>query len=157
MNIKKHWLKSLAVAAVAAMASANASADVVAAVTANGGATLNEAPMNIPGMKTPAFAHPAGQLVATYSAECYAGEGPPSKSRNLVAVRIIVLDASGNQVATLSPQESVFCSAGSERGTHSFTGVATLPRGTYRVLVRARLGEERASGWVGPGSLVVLR
>ncbi|WP_157604151.1 hypothetical protein [Rhizobacter sp. Root1221] len=159
MNIKMNWLKSLAVAAVVAMASANASAVVVAAVTASGHVWLVDAPLTIPGMTTPAFTHPGGQVVATYSAECYAAEGPPASNSNLVDVDIVVLDTTLTQVAAFSPSQehSAFCSSGGAPGTFSMTGVANLPRGTYRVLVRGRFSEERASGWMGARSLVVLR
>jgi len=160
MNFKEHWLKSLAVAAVVAMASANASAEIVAAVTANGHFELQGTPINnVPGMATSAFAHSGGQLVATYSAECYAAEGPPYSNTNSVTVAIVVFDTAGNQVAMLSPANftSAFCSAGGGPGTFSITGVGTLPRGTYRVQVRGRLTEQRLTGWMGARSLVVSR
>jgi len=159
MIIRKHWLKSLAVAAVVAMASANASADVVSAVTAKGRYPLLNTPTSIPGMITSAFTHPGGQLVATYTAECYAAEGPPSSNRNTVDVDIAVLDTTGQQLGLLSPSEvnTALCSSGSGPGTFAATGVVTLPPGTYRILVRGRFSEERTSGWMGARSLVVLR
>jgi len=157
---RKHWLKSLAVAAVVAMASANASADVVSAVTATGRYPIySSSPTNIPGMITSAFTHPGGQLVATYTAECYAAEGPVGSNRNTVDVDIAVFDTTNRQVGFLSPSEAntALCSAGSGQATFSTTGVITLPPGTYHVLVRGRYTQERASGWMGARSLVVMR
>lgn len=158
MNIKKHWLKSLAVAAVVTLVSANASADVVAAVTANGRYPLAPAPVGIPGMTTPAFGHAGGQLVATYTAECFAEVAAPYGPAR-VDVALLVQDEAGNGLATLSPTErqSYFCSSGGAPATFSTTGVGTLPPGTYRVVVRGGLLTDRASGWMGARSLVVMR
>ena len=144
MNIKMGKLKSLAVAAVVAMASANASAVVVAAVTATGHYTLPaDTPSTIPGTTTPAFSHAGGRVVATFSSECFAGDAPPASNLNIVDVDIVVLDTSRTQVAAFSPTQdhSAFCSAGSGPSTSSVTGVTTLVAGTYRVLVRARYSE----------------
>ena len=104
MNTKKH-LKALAVAAVVSMAAANASADVVAAVTANGD-YIFDAPSGfpVPGMRTPSFNHPGGQLVAMYSAECAVSAEPnPAYGPAFVEVDIVVRDATVTPVATLSP------------------------------------------------------
>ena len=164
--MKKHWLKSFVVAAAVATASANASADVVAAVAANGHHWLLDAPLPVAGMTTAAFSHPGGQLVAIYSAECSAAAPHPAYSdRAVVDVDIMVQNMQGYYVATLSPsgQSSAFCSSVgspgvfSSPGTFSTTGVATLSAGTYRVVVRGRLNEERASGWMGARSLIVMR
>ena len=165
--MKKHWLKSIAVASLVAVASANTSAEVMSAVVANGHAWLVDAPLPISGMATAAFLHPGGQLVATYSAECSvaAPENPAFSDRGVVDVYIVVQNAQGQQVATLAPsgEYSAFCSSVGSPGkfsspaTFSTTGVGTLPRGTYRVVVRGGLNEERASGWMGPRSLVVMR
>ena len=158
MNIKKHWLKSLAVAAVVAMVSANASADVVAAVTANGRYALGPAVLVVPGMTTPAFAHSGGRLVATYTAECFAEVAAPYGPAR-VDVTIYVQNELGDNMAILSPtdQQSIFCSSGNAPSTFSMSGVGALPQGTYRVVVRGGLLNERASGWMGARSLVVLR
>ena len=164
---KKHWLKALAVAALVATASANASAEVMSAVVANGHSWLVDAPLPISGMTSAAFLHPGGQLVAIFSAECSvaAPESPAYGDRGVVDVNIIVHNMQGQYVATLSPSSeySAFCSSVGSPGkfsspaTFSTTGVGTLPRGTYRVEVRGGLNEERASGWLGPRSLVVMR
>lgn len=158
MKIKMHWPKSLAVAAVVAMVSANASAEVVAAVTANGRYPLAPAPLPVPGMTTPAFGHGGGQLVATYTAECFAEVAAPYGPAR-VDVIIVVQDEAGNNLATLSPTErqSYFCSSAGAPATFSTTGVGTLPPGTYRVVVRGSLLNDRASAWMGGRSLVVLR
>lgn len=162
MSIKKNWFKSLAVAAVVAMASANASADVVAAVTANGNYGWSEygGPYPIAGMSTSTFKHSGGQLIATYSAECALdanGSGP-----SFVYVAIRVYDATGNYVTTLSPTAGTtpFCSSSGERGFNNWgsfakTGVGTLPPGTYRVEVRGGINRGRGNALMGARSLVV--
>ena len=157
--MKTNWLKTLAAGAVIAMASANASAEVVSAVTAKGHHGLLDAPAPVAGMMTPVFKHSGGRLVAMYSAECSASV-PPQRDSAIVDVNIIVTNAADTQVlATLSPSDetSAFCSSGGAPGTFSTIGVANLPPGTYRVSVRAGLTQERASGWMGARSLVVMR
>ena len=160
MNIKKNGLKSLAAAAVIAMVSANASAQVVSAVTANGSYGLGPSVAPIPGMMTPAFSHPGGQLVAMYSAECTAFS-EPAYGLARVDVNIVVSDAADQVVAILSPTDNnvSFCSSGAATGSYSMTGVGTLPRGTYRVSARAGFVHlaKTQSGWMGARSLVVLR
>ena len=160
MSIKKNGLKSLAVAAVIAMASATASAEVVSAVTANGYHQLMDTPAPVGGMTSTVFKHSGGRLVAMYSSECGASVAPQYSDRAIVDVNILVTNAADSQVvATLSPSDgtSAFCSSGGAPGTFSTVGVSNLPPGTYRVSVRARLSHERASGWMGARSLVVMR
>ncbi len=159
MNMKKHWLKSLAVAAVVAMASANASADILAGVTAKGQHGLMDVIMPVAGMTTAEFKHPGGQLAATYTAQCYASkvEGQLA-DQALVNVEICVRSAAGGCAAVLSPTDAgaPFCAAGEMPRITSVTGLATLPPGNYRIMVRAQTQHQpRAHAWMGPRSLVV--
>ena len=163
--MKNNWLKCLAVAAVVSTASANASADVVAAVTANGNYTWTEygGPYRVPGMRTASFNHPGGPLVAIFSAEC-ALDSDPAYGPAFVDVEINVHDAKDNIVTSLSPSWTVspFCSSSgargfNNRGSFATTGVSTLPPGTYTVLVRAQINRGRGTALMGPRSLIVLR
>ena len=167
MNMKKHWLKSLAVAAVVAMGSANASAEVLAAVAANGRHGLHDAQAPIAGMSTKTFKHSGGPLVATYSAECSvsAPETSAYGDKGVVDVDITVSNEQGTQVlGRFAPtgDDSAFCSSNvpgksSAPGTYSITAVSTLPPGVYTVEVRGRTNSRFVSGWMGPRSLVVSR
>lgn len=168
MNINKHLFRSLAVAAATSVAAANASADVVAAVTASGNYTWSGygGPIPIPFMVTPSFNHSGGPLVAMYSAECSVNaEYQPAYGLAFVDVDIQVLDGAGAIVATLSPSggtKTPFCSSSgvsgfNNRGSFATTGVGTLPAGVYRVRVGGQLNIERATALMGARSLVVLR
>ena len=169
MNIKKHWLKSLGVAAVVAMGSANASAHVVAAVTANGNFTWSGySELPIPGMQTPSFSHPGGRLVATYSAECAVDnlDGVDADSVKRLEVEIVVRTMAGKTVARLSPSSDAspgtFCSSKNAPGFHNVgsfatTRVGNIPAGTYYVDVRGRLNTRKANALMGSRSLVLFR
>ena len=164
--MKKHWLKSLAVAAIVAMASANASADVLSAVTADGdhGWSIGD-PVGgitpIPGVMTPLFKHAGGQLLATYSAECAvkAPPAPPGGPKASVGVMIAVFDSRYKIVTNLQPASGrqAFCSS-EQRATHAVTGVANLPPGMYGVRVVGMINNVPAADAVmGGRSLVVFR
>ena len=162
MNTKKNWLKSLAVAAVVSMAAANALAGgVVSAVTASGTVPLSDAPIPVAGMVTPSFNHPGGQLVATFSADCYVNS-IFNGDIAYVSVEIYARDATGNAIL-LSPsgQASPFCSTNRAndaiRGSFATTRVGTLPPGTYHLDLRARTSNRKAGGTLGNRSLVVFR
>ena len=164
-KMKTNWLKSLAVASVVSMAAANASADVVGAVTANTNYTWTEygGPYRVPGMRTASFNHPGGPLVAIFSADC-ALDSDPVYGPAFVDVEINVQDARDQFVASLSPSgtESPFCSSSgargfNNRGSFATTGVGTLPPGTYTILVRAQINRGRGTAVLGARSLVVLR
>lgn len=166
MNMKKNRLKSLALAAVVSMAAANASAEVVAFVTANTNHTWSEygGPYRVPGMRTASFSHPGGRLVATFSADC-ALDSDPAYGQTFVDVEINVQDSRDNFVASLSPSGALapFCSSSgapgfNNRGSFATTGVGELPPGTYTVIVRAQINKGiRTTAVLGPRSLVVLR
>jgi len=164
--MKKHWLTSLAVAAVVAMASANASAgDVLAAVTADRIHYLAKgASVYISWMKTPLFKHSGGPLIATYTAECAVAAYPLVPGGAKVGVSIAVTDAEGKQVASMSPAPEAFCSSSGEtdlrsasKATHAVTSVATLPAGVYRVQVLGHVNDPTAVAAMGARSLVVSR
>ena len=153
MNIKKHWLKSLAVAAAVAMASANASAEILAWNALNGQVSLGIVPLPF-GVKTPTFKHPGGTLAAVYTAECFARVEPQYGSAG-VFVFMEVQDTAGNLVAKLYPNNGTLCSSGAPMATHSTTGVTNLPPGTYQVVARGWHSNDRASAWTGAHSIVV--
>ena len=71
MKINKKWLKSLAVAGVVAMLSANASAEVLAISAAVDSYELGmgSSPV-IPGVQSAYFKHAGGPLTAAFTAEC---------------------------------------------------------------------------------------
>ena len=154
MNIKKNWLKSLTVAAVVAMASANASAEILTAMALNGQVSLGPTPIVFGGMTTPTFKHPGGTLAATFTAECFAQVEPQWGTAGVFAF-MEVQDAAGSLVAKLYPNNGTLCSSGAPRATFSTTGVANLPPGTFRVVVRGMVSNERASGYIGSRSIVV--
>ena len=165
MNTKKNWLKSLAVAAVVSMAAANASAGgVVAAVTANGNHIVMDSPAPVPGMVTPSFYHPGGQLVATFSADCSV-KADFDGDKAFVAVDIRVRDSTGKLVTSLSPSSAPgapFCSSNGEKGwqnwgSYATVRVGTLPPGTYHIEVRGQLNRNHADGVLGARTLVISR
>ena len=162
MNIKKHWLKSLAVAAVVAMGSANASAEVLSALTADGDYSWSEGGLYIPGTMTPSFKHAGGPLLATYSAECAVKDlpAPPGGPKASVNVVIEVRRAEDNKFITDMPPARIsqaFCSS-DEKATNSVTGVANLPPGMYRIRVFGAIKNvSKADAVMGGRSLVVFR
>lgn len=170
MKINKKWLKSLAVAGVVAMLSANASAEVLAISAAVDSYELGmgSSPV-IPGVQSAYFKHAGGPLTAAFTAEC-AVETPVPPSGGLppggggasatVAVELGVRDLAGNLVQVLAPAKQTLCfEAGlGKRAVHTATGVASVPPGVYRVQVISYIPNARtATGLLGARSLVVSR
>lgn len=168
MNIIKTFRRCAIAAALTALASTHASADVLTAVTAPANWTFTGAArVLIPGMTTPLFANPAnGRFVVTFSSEC-AVNAPAGNTSAWTDVDIVVLNAAGAIVATLAPTvgaADAFCSSNGTVGfdgweTNSITAVggAGLPAGAYRVRVHARLNGGATGGWFGERSLTVIR
>jgi hypothetical protein len=161
--IKKHWAKSLIGAAIALGAATQASAHTLAAVTNPINFTWAAGVVApVPGMVTPFFGHPGGRFVATFSAECAVNAAAGNHSAWL-DVDIVVTNAAGAVVATLTPtvgSGDAFCSSNGTLGfdgwvSPSVTGVAQLAAGVYRVQVNARLNNGATGGWLGERTLVV--
>ena len=168
MNIKMNWLKSLAVTAVVAMASANASAEVLSVVQAQGDYVLLGEGVGggrfIDGVNTSTFRHPGGQLLATFSAECAVKSPsmPPGGLKPWLGVTIEVRTPQNRIVAYLHPARGdggmqTLCSADT-RGTYAITGVGNVPPGDYVVRVFGAVNNGlQVQGVVGGRSLVIFR
>lgn len=154
--------------AIATLASSQASADVLSAVTAPANWTfVGAAQVAIPGMTSALFANPLnGRFVVTFSGECSVNAAAGSSSA-WTDVDIVVLNAAGAVVRTLPPTvgaADAFCASNGTAGfdgweSNSITAVngTGLPGGFYRVQVRARLNGGATGGWFGERSLVVIR
>jgi len=168
MNMIQTLRRCAIAGALAALASTQASADVLRSVAAVGNWQFaGAAQVPIPGMTTPFFANPLnGRFVVIFSAEC-AVNAAAGSSMAWSDVDIVLLNAAGAVVQTLAPTAGsldAFCSSNGTAGfdgwsANSVMGVAGpgLAAGNYRVQVRARLNNGATGGWFGERSLAVIR
>jgi hypothetical protein len=161
---------TLPVLAALALFSPTASkADAVRVITdPNNWTFVGAAQVVISGMTVSSFSNNANQrFLATFSAECSV-DAPAGNAGAWIDVDIVVLNAGGTVVLTLSPtigSGDAFCASNGTAGfdgweTNAITAVAVdhdLRAGNYRVQVRARLNGGATGGWFGERSLVVWR
>ena len=170
MIIKSKLIACVAAAAVTFLASTQASATILAAVTHLGNSYIaGNAYQTVRNMRTPLFSHKLGErFIVTFSAEC-AVDAPDGNHNGRSEVNIVVINNSTNVATTLAPttdleSTNAFCSGNGIKGydawaNHSLTAVAgtNLATGVYRVEVRARLLGGATGGWFGERSLVVFK
>ena len=168
MSIKNTLRRCVFAGALAALASTQASADVITATAAVGNWQFaGAAQVPIPGMTSGLFANPLNRrFVVIFSSEC-AVNAAAGSSAAWSDIDIVLMNAAGAVVSTLAPTAGnldAFCSS---NGTAGFDGWASnsvmavagagLPAGIYRVQVRARLNNGATGGWFGERSLAVIR
>jgi hypothetical protein len=168
MNFRCNWRAVAATAALTVAAAGQASAHSIAAMSdVNNFTFVGAAVVVLPSMTSPLFANAAGQrIVATFSSEC-AVNAPAGNVSAWTDVDIVVLNAAGVVVQTMTPTAGAgdsFCASNGTAGfdgweTNSVTafGGAGLPAGNYRVQVRARLDNGATGGWFGQRALVISR
>lgn len=165
MSIRKHLRRVAIVGALAAVAAGSASAHLITSQAAPGNFIFAGGPIPLPGMTTAAFLNGANQrFVVTFSAEC-AVNAPAGNFSWFTDVDVVVLDAAGAVVQTLSPTAGAadaFCTAngtnvfdGWSRNSVTAVGGLGLAAGNYRVQVRGRVPLGQA--WYGDRALVVSR
>lgn len=167
MSIKITLRRIAAAGAVAIAAVGSAQAHSIAAVTAVGNFIFAAGTPILPGMTTPLFGNLAGQrFIVTFTAEC-AVNAAAGNTTAWTDVDIVVLNAAGAVVATLSPTVGTLgamCSSDGSAGlsgwgSYSITAVGGigLAAGNYRVQVIARLNNGATQASYGERALVVSR
>ncbi|MEF7615893.1 hypothetical protein V4F39_18405 [Aquincola sp. MAHUQ-54] len=168
MNIPCNWRAAAAAAALGFAAIGPASAHSIAVMAdINNYTFVGAAVVVLPSMTSPLFANAAGQrIIARFSSECAVNAAAGNTSA-WTDVDIVVLNAVGAVVQTMTPTAGAgdaFCASNGTAGfdgweTNSVTafGGTGLPAGNYRVQVRARLNGGATGGWFGERSLVIER
>lgn len=166
MSIKTQLRVMAVAAAFGLLASTQASAHSIRAVTAPANWTFSgAAQVVIPGMTTAPFVKLFGRnYIVNFSAEC-AVDAPAGNSSGWTDVDIVLLNLAGAVVTTLAPTAGAFDGFCAANGTAGFDGwemnainavvPAALPAGVYRAQVRARLNGGATGGWFGERSLIV--
>jgi len=168
MTIMTKWHCYAAAGALTLIASTQASANIISAVTATTDWFIRSPGLLvIPGTTSSSFTLPQGaRFGVTFSSECSVN-APAGNGGSWTDVDIVVLNTAGAVVATLAPtvgSSDAFCSSngtaafdGWEFNSVTAVGGPNLPPGTYRVQVRARLNNGATDGQFGERSLVVFR